>query len=648
MDKLKFYKSIFWISLVLLGCAKEDPNLVNPPMLWETITIKFFNGARSTGNLALDLEEQQQSQQIAYLELSDTIKPPPLDSITIGFRKDGKLIYKSDRRVRFARYTRYLVVAGESYKSNGIADTFLVLYNTVGLPKNQQKSYFKFLNLVKDSNLRFTLTLGCPNGKPLVRSIPYFQFPFLVTIESGNNSLSLISETNGMQTFLNLYEINFEEDKEYTIIVAKDKFGEIKLFLIDDYDNTKNALSEIIPQTDRVAYLRTINFTTSGLSITKLPSYSIAQQVEPLMIDNFRPFPVCDSEVYDSILVSNGKSETQLNYSFEVNRKYTLLVFERSEGIKTILLDPFMVRTISPNQCAIRVVNALDDSVAITLSLGARSEYRPNGFISGEVLASKLFSNNVSGTVLISSGYFPLTLFSSTEPSYLLGSFVSYVSAGKFYTIVVFRNQNGNIVISLVEENDEQHQLDETPTGYFIQFLNTNPELTNASLAIEGIFSSAILKYKESLSTVIPFTQNKITINGKDFNLEIIPDTRGLFLISGGQVLELLNFSIPPMGNNRNNYRRRFINASTFCPNITICSEKDLNKAIVSNLQYASSSPVESISIERKFSIFFFDSNSQELLAQFNDVYLTFGKNYSLVFTSSSNKNHSLIVVQEY
>lgn len=644
----KHYKTLLLL-LVLLGCADEDPSLVNPPLPRETIRIRFLNAVKGSGTLILDLNKSVQSKPVGYLELSDTLKPPPSDSVTMSFKTNGNSLYDAPRKLRLVRDTRYLIIAGESFRSNGTPDTLIVLYTTIGLPTKQFKSYFKFLNLVKDSTIRYSVVLGCPNGKVLVGGSNYFAYPILQTVESGSNTISIVQEQNGNKTLLNLYEINFAEDKEYTLFVAKEEPGRVELFLIDDYDNSSSAIRKLEPLQDRAAYVRTINFSTETVSLTKLPQYPITQNLASGTIDSYNKIPVCESDFSDSLKLSYSGGDVLWTNSFEINKKYSVFVFDSLDKVKVIPSNPVTLREPLNGRSLVRVINALDDSTAVTLSLGARASNNQFGFVSGEVLASKLKSNRISSPVVIAPGYLPLTLFSSSEPNILLQTGTGEFLPNRSYVIAIYKDSKGEIQFSIVEENDENAQVKLLPRGYFLQIANANPELQNASIKIQGILDGAILKYKESASTILPLDVSGFSINGRNF--PVAPDLgkRGMILIAGdSNEVEALDFSIPSMGTDTRTYRRRFINACKFVPSITIRATREDGELIVEKLIYGSQSKVENIPIERKLSLFIINDLDGKTLAQFNDVYLTFGKNYTLVFTGSRNQNYSLIVMQEY
>lgn len=644
----KYFKTLLLL-LALLGCADEDSSLVNPPLPRETIRIRFLNAVKGSGTLVLDLNKSVQSNPVPYLGLSDTLKPPPSDSVTMSFKSNGNSVYDAPRKLRLVRDTRYLIIAGESFRSNGIPDTFMVLYTTIGLPKKQFKSYFKFLNLVKDSTIRYSIISGCPNGKVLVAGSNYFAFPLLQTVESGNNVVSIVQEQNGNKTLLNLYEINFQEDREYTLFVAKEQSGRVELFLIDDYDNSSLSIRKLEPLQDRVAYIRTINFSSTSVSLTKLPQYLITQELASGTIDNYNKIPVCESDYSDSLKLSYSGGDVLWTSSLEVNKKYSVFVFDSLDKVKVILSNPVTLREPLNGYSLVRVINAIDDSIAVTLSLGARASNNQFGFVSGEVLASKLKSNRISSPVVIPPGYLPLTLFSSSEPNILLQTGIGEFLPDRSYVVVIFKNNKGEIQFSIVEENDENTQVKLLPRGYFFQIVNANPELQNASIRLQGVLDAAILRYKESVSTVAPLDLSGFSVNGHSFS--IAPDLvkRGMVLIAGdSNEIEALDVSIPSMGTDTRTYRRRFINACKFIPSITIRATKENGELIAEKLPYASQSKVENVPIERKLSLFIINDSDGKVLAQFNDVYLTFGKNYTLVFTGDRNQNYSLIVMQEY
>lgn len=102
------------------------------------------------------------------------------------------------------------------------------------------------------------------------------------------------------------------------------------------------------------------------------------------------------------------------------------------------------------------------------------------------------------------------------------------------------------------------------------------------------------------------------------------------------------------MGKERSSYRRRFFNASPDIENVGIFNDSARKNIVVSELRYGNSSKIETVRLERKFSLVFFNNSNNKIVSQFNDIFLSFGKNYTLVFTGTESKGFSLIVVQEY
>lgn len=647
----KIWDILLWFIIILFwGCTEEDPNLVNPPLPSETIRIRFFNSVDNPSKLQLDIDGKVRSPEISFLEISEPIAPPPFDSVSLSLFLNGDKVYQSSVKLRLIRDTRYTIIAGRTDKSNSIPDTILVLYSTIGLPKNQYQSYFKFVNLVKDSNTQFSLVEGCPNGHVVVQSQDYFAFPSFQTIVAGNHVFSIIEERGNMHQLVGLYAIDFEEDKEYTLFLVKDRIGVIRLYKIWDHDDSQTSLVEVKPLTDRKTQIRIANFSNVAVSISKVPNYVITSKIEPLVLSNYYSVPACESNLIDSLEVVSLSAVDYLTYSFEVNKRYSILLFGKDKIENSMVVPPISLREKIETKSIIRVVNATNDSVPITLSVGARNSTGKLGYVSGAILASKLQQRKISNPVMIDPGFLPLTLFSSTEPSYLIKPAFAYISPQKQYLVVLFNDDKGLLRISIIEEDEEDKNLNLIEQGFFVQILNVQPYKPQVEFRIQNLIDKASLYYKQSISTVFPPSVNSFTIDGYD-GIDFMNDVekRGLFIISGDSEKTDIFFDISPsMGKDNYTYRRRFFNACSEVPSITIKGYSTNDFPIVSNLRYGSFSQVEYVNSERRLSLFLIDDSNGKLLAQFNDVFLTIGKNFTLVVSGSHSKGFSLTVVQEY
>lgn len=641
----------FWIALVLFwGCTQEDPNLVNPPLPSETIRIRFFNAVDNPTKLQLDIDGKVRSQEIDYLNLSDTISPPPNDSVTLSVFANGNKVFHSSRKLRLVRDTRYIIIAGESFRSAGSVDSLIILYSTIGLPKNQYKSYFKFVNLVKDSTTQYSLVEGCPNGQILVQSQRYLSFPLLQTIASGKHIFSLIEEKEGKREFIGLYSFDFMQDMEYTLFIARDRTGSIRFYAIWDYDESPKALTEILPLTERTTQIRFANFSNVAVTASKVPNHPIVEGIESLYLSSYYSLPACESNLLDSIEINYSFGVKYVGYTFEVGKKYSILLFGRDTIENAIVIPPVVVRQKPGAGSIIRVVNALRDSVPVTLSLGGRNSSKDIGYSSGEILASNLKPNRISEAKIIESGYLPLTLFSVTEPSYLIKPASANIDPGRSYLIVLFNDENGDPQISIIDDEQENEQIQSAEQALFVQILNVQPYSPEVQIQIPTLIEKARLFYKQTFATVLPGSVNKITINNS-IPIEFSNDNqkRALFIVTGDsaetEIFSDINF---PMGNDRSTYRRRFFNACSNISSITIKSYSESGYPLVGNLVYGHFSPIEYINTERRLSLFLIDDSQGKLLTQFNDVYLTLGKNYTLVVSGSLSKGFSLTIVQEY
>lgn len=641
---------VLLIYLTLLSCAEEDPNLVNPPPPYKSIRVRLLNGFNSNDLLAWGYGNTIYSEAVSYLNLTKSQIPPPFDSIKIDFYQNNALVYSTNRKLRLVRETRYLIVAGKSLKDGSTIDTFMVLSTTYGLPKKLGKSHFKFVNLVRDSLLKATLVEGCPNGKPLISDVPYFSYPFLQTIPFGKYIISVLLKYGSNSSLLNIYSIDFQEDLEYTIFLAQKKDGTIGLFLYNDYDTTTTNLTELMPIGERVSFVRTVNLSSEPISVSRLPNQVIDENVEPKSISEFRRISACENNFLDSLEVSSSFAKNYIGYSFEVFKKYTLLVLDSLNGNKKlIVVPPVELKDYSSGRSIIRVVNTVDTNFGFTLSMGARNVKNGSGYRSGEVLASNLKSNRISTPVLIDPGYLPLTLFSSTEPTFLVKPSYAEVEPNKSYLIIISKSLSNDIEITILSDEDEDIPVQHLEKGCFLQVLNAFPFTENLKFSISNYIQNISINYKESFATVVPQTVNSITISNNVKPISLDVSKIGLLVVSGSEGgYQVFDISIPSMGKEMNSFRRRFFNASIDVENVGIFYDSAKRNVVVNELRYGNVSEVERVFLERKFSLVYFDNQKGKVVAQFNDIFLSFGKNYTLVFTGSQARGYSLVVVQEY
>ncbi|MGB9912736.1 MAG: hypothetical protein ACPLRO_05155, partial [Candidatus Kapaibacteriota bacterium] len=240
----------------------------------------------------------------------------------------------------------------------------------------------------------------------------------------------------------------------------------------------------------------------------------------------------------------------------------------------------------------------------------------------------------------------PLTLFSSTEPTFLIKSIYTNVNANESYLIVVFKSPDGNIQLSAVNDNLADAEIHLLDKGCFFQFLNASNENQVLNLSLGNYLTSVKLSFKESFATVLPQNFNQIEINGKFYQIALDSNKNGTYIVS--RSLDLFDISIPPMGTERNSLRRRFFNASSDIESASVYYDTLKQNVVVNDLKYGSASDVVKVFQERKFSLVFFDNKTGNMISQFNDIFLSLGKNYTIVFAGSRNKGYSLIVMQEY
>ncbi|MFN3781340.1 MAG: hypothetical protein ACK4SO_04105, partial [Candidatus Kapaibacteriota bacterium] len=515
-------KKLYWFILLYIfaSCAEEDPKLVNPPPPYQSIRIRLLNAFNSNDAISWGYDGRIFSNSVEYLGLTASTMPPPYDSIKIELYQNDKKVYSSERKFRLVRETRYLIIAGKSLKEGTDVDTFMVLATTFGLPRKQGNAHFKFVNLVRDSISKVSLVEGCPNGKVLIPNVSYFAYPYLKTVPYGNYTISVVVNNGVNSNLVNIYSVNFLEDNEYTLFFAQKKDGAYSLFVYNDYDTLSNNLVELTPVDNKSSFIRVANFASENISLTKLPATIISDNVGSGWLSPYFMLPACTSDLPDSLEINYSSNRTIFVHSFEVFKKYTLLIFDSTNHEKKLIMVPSLdEKTKQSGYAVVRVVNAIDTNSGMTLSIGTRNQSSfTSGIASGEVLAANLKSNKIGPPVLVQPGYLPLTLFLATEPSIMLKSIYSIVEANKSYLIVIYISPDKGIELSLIPEESQNIRISNLANGVFTQFLNAYPDAEFLTISIPTHLENVRLGYKESFATVLPPEANKLVINNTTYN----------------------------------------------------------------------------------------------------------------------------------
>lgn len=652
--KLIHLKILFYfISLLFFtSCAKENPLLVNPPSPAETVKIRLFNLAGDEKDRKLIIGGVNETNLTKYESLSDTIKPTPEDSVSLIIRGNGVEDFRLTDKFRVIRNTNYTVFALESSDKKKPVDTVVILGTTPGLYINPNTSIVSFINTNNDTNVSYSVMLGCPSGTPIAQNITYRAISFQSQLPSGRLPISLIKHYIDSTRIIGLFELDLKSGDEYGIII-RFKAGKEEIYQLDQNDLSQNALVKVQQIENSQSFIRVINFSTSNIKVEKFENETIENELNGLSFGDYKTITACKSTTKDSInifVADNLKSA--VSTSLEVLEKYSLLVFDSKEekGGLSMLANPIRLYQSLEGKSLIRVVNADYLRDGLTISLGGRNDTNSNGYRSGDVLASGLAYGEISDYVILPSGRAPITVFSSSAPTKLLKTAIGQLESNKRYLLSIYVDDNGKEQISLIEDDEISKNIEPLKEGVFTQIVNAIPGIGKMNLKIDNILNNSLIDYTASLATVLPNVETQIRINGNTYQFSPANNSSAILIATGEENnIEIFDLSEKLPSIETNLYHRRFFNACKEVPLISFRIDSDSGATVADALRYGTKTDFYAEYNDRKLSFFIFDYKNLTRISKISDVSLTFGKNYSIIFTGDSKKGgYSLIIQQEY
>ena len=656
------------MSLILLSCASEDPNLVNPKLPNQTIRVRFFNLAKDKLPRTLVLSSDTKTQSTPYNTISLPVMPPPLDSVYVASELNGTQDYQLPRRQRLIRDTKYIFFGLSKANSVKNLDTIIVNTTTYTPLKDKNNCFISMINLDPDTTRTYSLVMGCSNGPSLFQYIRYLQSSIDFETIPVEMPVSIIKTINGVTTNVGLYNLQLFKGGEFLIVITDSTDNSVKM--INKQDTTINALTTLTPNNNKQAYIRTINFSSSDITITKYPNDTINSKVSSGNISDYNVVSTCTSPTIDSLIItSSGSYLNSATTSLIVNSRYSLVVFDSAnvKGKLSLIVPPKTLTTPLGDSAMIRVINACPGP-DLTLSMGARDSkiLKPSdslnpGFVSGEFLTNKISYGKISNAVYLPSGRAPLTLFTASQPNQLLQTAIGQLKAGSQYIAIITKDASSNYQISLIEDGDVSKGISSLENGAFLQIANLTPGSLSHLITIPGVLSSSKLYYGNSLATVVPIGQVTIQSDNITANYQSFKDKREIAVIAGTAMLpEFLLFESNPPAYNYSQFDRRVFNAAKDAPSIDLTyMSKEVDPNVpnyATNVVYGGVVLCPSSNIERKSAYFFYTSGTKELLLQVNDIAMVLGKSYTIIFGGDKTVTkqdpltyrYSIILLQDY
>ncbi|MBX3044464.1 MAG: hypothetical protein KIT33_11040 [Candidatus Kapabacteria bacterium] len=661
MFSLRF---IIFLLLVILSvsCIQENPDLVNPPDRTASIRFRFLNLGLDKESKVFEITDGKRTQAINWLNLSSADNPPA-DTGMVRVLNNNNLEFEQSLMVRFLRNTNYTYVGLSSSvcddRTNCRIDTLIALRTTAAIPENNFESLVKFMNAYPDTNVRFSIRLGCPSGAMLFPPTDYKQYSISpITVRSGEFNFSVIKTVfNGgipENIYLDLFTADLEPRGQYVIITHEDSNGDVQVSIIDENDLTENAMkpAQVVPM--RTTEIRTVNMSSASLSIQLRDDSFIDQNLNGMLIGNYQTVEACKSSALDSIdIFSSGNLKSSIFSSLEVLSKYSIVVFD-SADVKaggSLLVEPLKLNLDVAGRAVIRIINTVEDFDGLNVSVGARLEsdlsLHPNGYSSGISLARRLEFAKISSPVVVAPGPAPLSVFTASEPARMLMAMNTFFEADNSYLIIVSNDDMNNLKLSIINDSDENKPVQYLEEGIFFQLVNAVSDNSTAKISITSqatgvnILNDALLHPTSSLATVIDKELQNIVINGQSFEVSANITQRVLMVIGGTENnLNVIHNRFQPLTENqRNIFRVRFVNMTTDLPLAMIKRSNSDEEFIQGLVQYEFSPYNPPETREQKPTFFFYEGTEiPEYVARFSDVTLSLGKSYCIILHGNSDR----------
>ena len=651
------------LPIILISCAEENPDLVNPPAPSETVRIRFFNYASDNLERKLGIDNVF-TPSTQWMTLSPATMPPAADSVVLTTYLNNNLEYTDSTKLKLWRDARYIVFGLHKKDSDKPLDTLLSTITAFAPVNDTNNCYISLININYESpNALYSVVVGCPNGNAAFPPAPYMHKSVEREVPSGHYPVSIIKiDEQGQRQSLGLFDLDLDRLGDYLFVIMGDTPEHI--VLINRRDDSPGAMETVRLIQSSLAKIRILNFSQSEISAKKAPDETFLNSLAAESISSYENVSACTSDYLDSIVVlTGGEFASYAQIPLVVNDKYSLLVFDTKDGYatKSIILKNLKNLKYPDRSAAVRVVNMAEDIEAFSMSLGARDDPKAQrGYIAGEQLSTDLNYGNVSEQTFVLEGRAPISIFSSTSPQRLLYSFIGEFKAGKNYLVVV-STVNGEVKVSIIEENDVNTGIEYLPEGEYAQFVNFQPHRDSVIVTVDNVLSNAKIYYSNSFATILPRGTITFHTQGKDLTFNTEKDYRDLLVVAGTEdEADIIHVHTIKMAYNSGMFNRRFINAAKDIPELTVYDNDVLQDStiqpIVTDLPYGDFSDPQSVFLERKFSYFFFDKIGGELLTQINDISMSFGKNYTIIFGGDKTVisedpltyNYSIAIIQEY
>ena len=120
-------------AILLSSCIKENEALVYPPLIVETVNIRYFNVHSDEASRTFLLDRKLIGSNIPFNSVAKA-ETPPYDSATIQIMKNDNITYRSKQKFKFARQSNYIMIVLPDYRI--MPDSIIKYEDTIAYLQN--------------------------------------------------------------------------------------------------------------------------------------------------------------------------------------------------------------------------------------------------------------------------------------------------------------------------------------------------------------------------------------------------------------------------------------------------------------------------------------------------------------------------------
>jgi len=642
----------------MAGCASEDENIINPPPGTADIRVRFFNLMPDNTARRMLLERNVQTAEIPTGSVSAVVVAPG-DSSLIELLVGAATELRTTNRQRFTRGSIYDVfVVGDTLQP-AKADTVLV-FNASLVPTTIPTAQVRVINLVPESNVTYTVRIGCPSGLPLTSTPIAFRFGSTYReVPAGFSVFTLVKTSQTDTTILGTFECTLNEFVPYSIIFHSASAGgsQPSVMLIEESDTTANVGRSLTPVVARNADIRVVNVSAAPSTVTVQSSgQTLASLLASGRISTLTQVTTCERIEPDVFALAFADGRTAVDStSLNVRQEYTIVTADTADQARIIIIPPPLRSSGSGGKAVIRVTNASAVVGPIVVSIGARTDATaPNGFTAGKTIASGLTFDNTSAPFAEAPGQIPVTVSTAGSPTRVLGIMRFSVEADRAYELIVADNPSGGVSSYLIDDDDLDVPLVAATPATVVRIVNASPTNDFEIVNLGSIVSNARLFYRGGLTTSVDPSPITVSVNSATATLNPAIGERTLAIYAeGGGTPNIIQFNGAPLLIQPRASQRRVVNATADVGFVSVAYDSvpkftlDAQK-LADRVAYGQASTPDLETRDRRGNFYVYDSETFETLFQLPVNFGTLGNSYTLVVAGNKSKGYDIIILQEY